>query len=205
MDASKLVKGVRVIPVVVIDDANTAVPLAECLLESGLTTIEVTLRTASALACIERIAAKVPDIVLGAGSLRSSEHVVDVANAGAKFAVAPGASEGLIDAAKNANMPIIPGAATATEMMQLLERGYTLQKFFPAELAGGIPYLKAVGSPIPDVRFVPTGGVTPELASDYLALKNVAAVGGSWIAPQNMIAAGDFTGIARLAVEAASL
>lgn len=205
MDASKLLSGVKVVPVVVIDDVDNAVPLAECLVNSGLSTIEVTLRTDTALESIERIAANVPSIIVGAGSLRTYGNVADVNNAGARFAVAPGATDRLIYAAKDAMLPIIPGAATASEMMRLLEHGYLLQKFFPADLAGGIPYLKAVGAPLPELRFVPTGGISAELAVDYLALKNVAAVGGSWIAPKSMIAAKDFNGIARLAADAARL
>jgi 2-dehydro-3-deoxyphosphogluconate aldolase / (4S)-4-hydroxy-2-oxoglutarate aldolase len=203
MDASELLSGVRVVPVVVIDDSDNAVPLAECFVEAGLTTIEVTLRTDTALDSIERIASNVPGIVVGAGSLRSAQQVLDVSTAGARFAVAPGATDTLIEAAQNAKLPLIPGAATASEMMRLLEYGYLLQKFFPAELAGGIPYLDAVGAPLPEVRFVPTGGIDAELAVDYLALKNVAAVGGSWIAPSSMIVAKNFEAIARLAADAA--
>lgn len=205
MDASELLSGIRVVPVVVIDDANNAVPLAECLVEAGLTTIEVTLRTDTALDSIERIASNVPGIVVGAGSLRSAKHITDVKNAGAQFAVAPGATDNLIGAAQDAMLPLIPGAATASEIMRLFEQGYLLQKFFPAELAGGTPYLKAVGAPLPEVRFVPTGGISAELAVDYLALVNVTAVGGSWIAPRSMIAAKEFEGIARLAANAAVL
>jgi len=205
MDASELLSGIRVVPVVVIDDADNAVPLAECLAEAGLTTIEVTLRTDTALDSIERIASNVPGIVVGAGSLRSAKHIAEVKSAGAQFAVAPGATDRLIETAQDARLPLIPGAATASEMMRLLEQGYLLQKFFPAELAGGIPYLKAVGAPLPEVRFVPTGGISAELALDYLALDNVAAVGGSWIAPRSMIAAKEFEGIARLASDSARL
>lgn len=205
MDASELLSGIRVVPVVVIDDSDNAVPLAECLVEAGLTTIEVTLRTDTALDSIERIASNVPGIVVGAGSLRSAEHITDVKNAGAQFAVAPGATDNLIGAARDALLPLIPGAVTASEMMRLFEQGYRLQKFFPAELAGGIPYLKAVGAPLPEVRFVPTGGVSAELAVDYLALDNVTTVGGSWIAPRSMIAAKEFEGIARLAADSARL
>ncbi len=205
MDASELLSGVRVVPVVVIDDADHAVPLAECLVESGLSTIEVTLRTDAALDSIERIAASVPNIVVGAGSLRNAGQISEARNAGAVFAVAPGATDKLIEAAQDAVLPMIPGAVTASEMMRLLEQGYRVQKFFPAELAGGIPYLKAVAAPLREVRFVPTGGISVELAVDYLALENVAAVGGSWIAPRSMIAAKDFEGIARLASDSARL
>ncbi|MDH3533185.1 MAG: bifunctional 4-hydroxy-2-oxoglutarate aldolase/2-dehydro-3-deoxy-phosphogluconate aldolase [Gammaproteobacteria bacterium] len=205
MDATSLLAGARVIPVVVIDDAEQAVPLAKSLADAGLESIEVTLRTAAALEAITRIAAEVPHMVVGAGSLRKAEHVVEVQKAGAQFAVAPGATDQLLDAADAAGMPMVPGAATASEMMRLFERGYVLQKFFPAELAGGIPYLEAVGAPLPELRFVPTGGISAELAKDYLALANVAAVGGSWITPVRLLETGDFDGIARIAAAAARL
>lgn len=205
MDASTLLQDARVIPVVVIEDADKAVPLARCLAGAGLESIEVTLRTAAALDAIARIAADVPKMLVGAGSLRKAAHVADVQKAGARFAVAPGATDKLLDAAEAADMPMVPGAATASEMMHLFERGYLLQKFFPAEHAGGIPYLKAVGAPLPELRFVPTGGISVELAQDYLALANVAAVGGSWITPKNLLDAGDFDAIACLAADAARL
>lgn len=195
MDVSKLLAGIRIVPVVVIEDPDRACPLAEYFLQAGINTIEVTLRTDTALESISRIANKVPDMIVGAGSLRSSSQVQDVVNAGARYAVAPGSTSNLLDAAENANLPFIPGAVTASEMLLLLERGYKVQKFFPAESAGGIDYLKSVGGPIPEVSFVPTGGVTPQLAKDYLALDNVFAVGGSWIAPGDLLRKGDFDAI----------
>jgi 2-dehydro-3-deoxyphosphogluconate aldolase/(4S)-4-hydroxy-2-oxoglutarate aldolase len=205
MDASKLLSGVSVVPVVVIDDVDSAVRLAECLFEAGLNTIEVTLRTDDALESMSRIVAAVPEMIVGAGSVRYTKQVAEVRQAGAKFAVSPGASDQLLDTIEEAGMPFVPGAVTASEMMRLLERGYTLQKFFPAELAGGIPYLKAVGGPLSEVRFMPTGGVSAELANDYLALSNVVAVGGSWIAPASLLENGDYEAIGRLASDAAAL
>ena len=205
MDAAELLSDQRVVPVVVIDDADLAVPLAECLLEAGLGSIEITLRSPAALGAIRAVAKHVPGMIVGAGSLRRAEHVADVLEAGAQFAVAPGSAPKLLDAAAAAALPLIPGAATASEMMQLLERGYLLQKFFPAELAGGVPYLKAVGGPLPEISFVPTGGVSVKNAGAYLALPNVAAVGGSWITPKDLLAAGDFAGIGQLAADAARL
>jgi 2-dehydro-3-deoxyphosphogluconate aldolase/(4S)-4-hydroxy-2-oxoglutarate aldolase len=205
MDVGELLKRERIVPVVVIDDAAKAVPLARTLMEAGLNSIEVTLRSAAALAAIEQIATKVPGLIVGAGSLRRSEQVSDIREAGAQFAVAPGWAPGLLDAAEVAGLPLLPGAATAAEMMQLFERGYALQKFFPAELAGGIPYLRAVGSPLPELRFVPTGGITAELAGDYLALPNVAAVGGTWITPKCLLDAGDFDRIGQLAADAIAI
>ena len=205
MDVGELLKRERIVPVVVIDDAAKAVPLARTLMEAGLNSIEVTLRSAAALAAIEQIATKVPGAIVGAGSLRRSEQVSDIREAGAQFAVAPGWAPGLLDAAEVAGLPLLPGAATAAEMMQLFERGYALQKFFPAELAGGIPYLRAVGAPLPELRFVPTGGITAELAGDYLALPNVAAVGGTWITPKCLLDAGDFDRIGQLAADAIAI
>jgi len=205
MDASKLLAGATIVPVVVIDDVDKAVPLAECLIDAGLDIIEVTLRTETALEAIERIADFVPAMIVGAGSIRATEQVEAVVKAGAKFGVAPGATGRLLNTVNRAGLPFVPGAATPSEMMRLLQRGYTLQKFFPAELAGGIPFLKAVAAPIPEVRFIPTGGIKADTAADYLALKNVASVGGSWIAPVELMNAGDFEAISRLAADAAQL
>lgn len=205
MDASKLMDGARVVPVVVIDDIETAVPLAECLLSAGLRFIEVTLRSDAGLEAIERIAEDVPDMVVGAGSLRQAEQVEAVSKAGAKFGVAPGATGRLLKVAQQVRLPFVPGAATPSEMLWLLQRGYSLQKFFPAELIGGIPFLKAVGAPIPEVRFMPTGGINVANAGEYLALKNVASVGGSWITPSELLAARNFDAISKLASEAARL
>lgn len=205
MDVSKLLAGMRIVPVVVIENPDRARPLAECFLQAGITTIEVTLRTDSALESIRRIATEVPDIIIGAGSLRNASQVEEVVNAGAQYAVAPGATLQILDAVENANLPFVPGAATPSEMLHLLERGYAVQKFFPAESAGGIDYLKSVGGPLPEVSFVPTGGVTPELAKDYLALDNVFAVGGSWISPGELLRKGDFDAILGRARDAYTL
>lgn len=205
MTAAELLAGERVIPVVVIDDVDKAVPLAACLLEAGLKSIEITLRTEAALESIARVASEVPDVIVGAGSLRNPAQVARVIDAGARFGVSPGFAPRLLEAARAVDLAMVPGAATASEMMQLLEHGYTLQKFFPAELAGGVPYLKAVGAPLPEVRFVPTGGVTAANAAEYLALPNVAAVGGSWVAPQDLLKAGDFQAIQDIARAAAGI
>ena len=205
MDASKLLAGSRIVPVVVLHNAEVAVPLARALLESGLGVIEVTLRTADALQGIEQIAKSVPEMIVGAGSVRRPEQFVECVNAGARFAVCPGYSERLLDAAATHKMPFIPGAATASEMIALYEHGYTLQKFFPAELAGGRAYLKAVGAPLPEVRFMPTGGVSPDNVLEYLALGNVGCVGGSWITPPDLQSKGDFAGIQAIARDAADL
>ena len=205
MNAAKLLGGLRVVPVVVINDAADAVPLAETLLEAGLGAIEVTLRTEQGLTAIERIAAEVPDMLVGAGSVRHANQVGEVVDAGARFVVSPGSSEGLLAAVADAAIPFVPGAVTASEMLRLLEHGYTLQKFFPAELAGGAKFLKAVGAPIPEVNFMPTGGIGPDNVGDYLSMKNVACVGGSWIAPASLLEQRDFAAIGKLAADAARL
>ena len=205
MDASKLLQNERIVPVVFIDDADVAAPLAEVLFEAGFGAIEITLRTPAALQAIENIVATFPEYCVGAGSVRREEQFVQIKDAGARFAVSPGSSELLLDAAARHAMPFVPGAATASETIRLQEHGYTLMKFFPAELAGGIRMLKALGAPLPEARFFPTGGISPELARDYLSLTNVACVGGSWLAPPNLLAAGDFKSIARLAKDAVGL
>ena len=205
MNAADILRPYRVVPVVVIDDAAVAVPLAETLLESGLGAIEVTLRTEQGLAAMERIASEVPDMLVGAGSVRRASQVADVVSAGARFVVSPGSSPALLDAVADAEIPFVPGAVTASEILVLLDDGYTLQKFFPAELAGGAKFLKAVGAPIPEVSFMPTGGIGPGNVRDYLSLKNVACVGGSWIAPADLLAARDFAAIGSTAREAGTL
>ena len=205
MNAADLLAGQRVVPVVVIDDADDAVPLAKTLLASGLAAIEVTLRTEAGLEAIERIVTEVPDMLVGAGSVRRAAHIAEVKAAGAVFAVSPGSSDSLLDAAADADLPFIPGAVTASEMLKLLDLGYTLQKFFPAELSGGARFLKAIGAPIPEARFMPTGGISPGNAKDYLSLENVACIGGSWIASPAVLQEKDFEAIAGLASAAAKL
>ncbi len=204
-DIRTLLGGTRVVPVIVLEDAGQAVELARTLYAAGLPVLEITLRTDAAAEAIRRIAAEVPEAVVGAGSVRSAAHLRECVDAGARFAVSPGASPGLLDAADDTAVPLVPGAATASEVMRLLERGYVLQKFFPAEGAGGTAMLKALGAPLPEARFFPTGGITEALAGDYLALPNVGCVGGSWIAPPALLAGGDFDAIGRLASAAAAL
>ena len=205
MNGADLLAGQRVVPVVVIEDANDAVPLARTLLSVGLGAIEVTLRTDEGLEAIERIANEVPDMLVGAGSVRRAGQIAEVKSAGAEFAVSPGSSDSLIDAVADAELPFIPGAVTASEILKLLDLGYTLQKFFPAELSGGASFLRAIGAPIPEARFMPTGGVTPANSAEYLSLANVACIGGSWIAPTGLLREKNFDAIARLAGEAARL
>ncbi len=193
-----------VIPVLVIEDAATARPLAEALVAGGLTALEVTLRTPAALEAI-RAMAEVAGGMVGAGTLLTPEDVRAARAAGAGFGVSPGATDRLLDAAEAEGLPILPGAATATEAMALLDRGYSVQKFFPAGSIGGAPALAALAAPLPQIRFCPTGGIGAETAPDYLRLPNVLCVGGSWVAPKPMVAAGDWAGITRLAAAAAGL
>ena len=193
-----------VVPVLVVEDAAHARGLAEALVAGGLPALEVTLRTPAALDVIREMAG-VEGGVVGAGTLLTPDDVIAAKEAGALFGVSPGATDRLLDAAEDADLPILPGAATATEAMRLLERGYSVQKFFPAEASGGVPALKAIGAPIPQVRFCPTGGVSLSNALDYLSLSNTLCVGGSWVAPKDAVLAGDWERITALASEAAAL
>ncbi len=193
-----------VVPVLVIDDAAQAEGLATALVAGGLPALEVTLRTPAALDAIREMA-RVEGGVVGAGTLLTPADVEAAKEAGALFGVSPGATDRLLDAAEAADLPILPGAATATEAMRLLERGYRVQKFFPAEASGGVPTLKAIGAPVPQVRFCPTGGVSLANAPAYLGLSNTICVGGSWVAPKDAVQSGDWARIKALAAEAAAL
>lgn len=193
-----------VVPVLVVEDVSRAQGLARALVAGGLPALEVTLRTSGALDAI-RAMSEVEGGVVGAGTLLTPADVKAAKAAGAKFGVSPGATQKLLDACAEYELPLLPGAATASEVMFLLEQGYTVQKFFPAEAAGGAPLLKSIGGPIPQVRFCPTGGVSLKNARDYLGLPNVMCVGGSWVAPAAMVASGDWAGITALAAEAAKL
>tara|TARA_R110002033_G_scaffold365_16_gene3761 strand:- start:349 stop:987 length:639 start_codon:yes stop_codon:yes gene_type:complete len=190
-----------VIPVLVLDDVAHAAPLARALVAGGLPALEVTLRTPVALACIREMA-KVPGGIVGAGTLLTPADVKAAKAAGAMFGVSPGATDTLIQACIDEDLPLLPGAATATEAMILLEKGYDMLKFFPAEASGGAPALKGIGAPIPQISFCPTGGVSPQNKASYLSLPNVVCVGGSWVAPKDMMDAGDWDGIEKLARDA---
>ncbi|MEU3770447.1 bifunctional 4-hydroxy-2-oxoglutarate aldolase/2-dehydro-3-deoxy-phosphogluconate aldolase [Amycolatopsis keratiniphila] len=194
-----------VMPVVVLDDAADAVPTARALLAGGIGVIELTLRTPAALASIERIAAEVPEIVIGAGTVTAPEHAKQAADAGAKFLVTPGCTDAVLDAAFDTGLPFLPGASTVSEAMRLAERGLTALKFFPAEASGGVAYLKSIGGPLPGLKFCPTGGITVKTAPDYLALSNVGCIGGSWLTPKDALAAKDFGKIEGFAAEASKL
>ncbi len=202
--ALEICRRAAVVPVLVIEDLAHARPLSEALVAGGLPALEVTLRTPVALDAI-RIMAEVEGGIVGAGTLLTPADVAAARAAGARFGVSPGASDRLLDACEAEGLPLLPGAATATEVMALLERGYTMQKFFPAETSGGAPAVKALGGPLPQVTFCPTGGIGLGNAATYLKLPNVVCVGGSWVAPKAMMEAGDWAGITRLAQEAAAL
>ena len=205
MDALSLLEEFKLVPVLVIDDAGTAVDLARCLQDAGIGALEITLRTPAALPAIEAIAKSVEGVLLGAGSIRQPGQFESVKNAGASFAVSPGATDTLLDTAKKLSMPFVPGAVTPSEMLALFEKGYTLQKFFPAELSGGAPLLKAVSAPMPELRFFPTGGINATLVTEYCKLANVVSIGGSWFAPADLIGEKKFSEITEKAKEALSV
>ena len=192
-----------VVPVLVVDDPAWARPLADALVAGGLPILEVTLRTEAALECIREMARS--EGVVGAGTVMTPRDVEAAVEAGARFAVSPGATDTLLDAAEEAGLPLLPGAATASEVMRLWERGYTMQKFFPAEASGGVAALKNLAGPLPQVSFCPTGGISTANANAYLSLPNVVCVGGSWVAPGDAVAAADWPRIEALAREGAAL
>ncbi|MGY5059447.1 bifunctional 4-hydroxy-2-oxoglutarate aldolase/2-dehydro-3-deoxy-phosphogluconate aldolase [Streptomyces sp. 900105755] len=194
-----------VVPVVVIEDAAAAVPLARALVKGGLPVIEVTLRTPAALDAIRAVAAAVPEAVIGAGTVLTPEQVTECVAAGARFLVSPGWTDGLLTAMAASGVPYLPGVSTATEVVALLERGVREMKFFPAQAAGGTAYLRSLAGPLPQARFCPTGGIGPANAPEYLALPNVGCVGGTWMVPADAVATGDWDRVRELARTAAGL
>ena len=194
-----------VIPVLAIDRIEDALPLCRALADNGLPVLEITLRTACALDAIALVARELPHACVGAGTVLSATDLANVSDAGARFAISPGATDALFDAAKASRTPLIPGIATASELMRGMEHGWRRFKFFPAESSGGIAALKGFGGPLPMARFCPTGGIDAAKAPAYLALPNVACVGGSWMVPADAVKAGDWARIGALAAEAASL
>ena len=205
LTALEVMRDAPVIPVIVLNDPAHAVPLARALVAGGIRMLEVTLRTPVALACIEAIAREVPDAVAGAGTIRSAADAQASALAGAKFGVSPGYTRAVGKACHDLGLPLLPGVATGSEIMMAQEDGLTELKFFPAVQAGGIAMLKAWQGPFGEVKFCPTGGVHSGNAHEFLALSNVACVGGSWIVPTEAIAAGDWGRIEALAREASQL
>jgi 2-dehydro-3-deoxyphosphogluconate aldolase/(4S)-4-hydroxy-2-oxoglutarate aldolase len=188
-----------VIPVIVINRIEDAVPMAQALVEGGVRVLEVTLRTPVALRCMEAIAKAVPDAIVGAGTVRSVADAQAAKNAGCRFAVSPGYLSSIGVACRDIGLPLLPGVSTGSEVMQANADGYQFLKFFPATAAGGIPMLKALAGPFPDVAFCPTGGITPETAPQFLALANVRVCGGSWLTPSDAVEAGDWGRITQLA------
>jgi len=194
-----------VMPVIVIDDSQHAVPLAEALLEGGLKTIEITLRTPAALDAIRAVAAACPGITIGAGTVTGAALATAARDAGATFAVSPGTTTAVIEGCHDAGLPLLPGAASVSEIMALQEHGFDAVKFFPANAAGGPSFIKSLISPLPGISVCPTGGITEATAPDWLALANIPCVGGSWVAPPADIAAGHFDAITARARAAAAL
>ena len=201
---AKVCNAAPVIPVLTIDRVEDAQPLARALVAGGLPALEITLRTAAAMEAIAAVA-EVEGAMAGVGTLLTAAQIRGAKSAGATFGVSPGATETLIQTARDYNLPLLPGAATATEAMRLLEQGFIFQKFFPAEAAGGAPALGSMAGPLPQITFCPTGGVTPKNAKTYLALPNTRCVGGSWIAPKALIDAGNWDQITQIARRAADL
>jgi 2-dehydro-3-deoxyphosphogluconate aldolase/(4S)-4-hydroxy-2-oxoglutarate aldolase len=197
-----LFHGCPVIPVLTVDDPQVTVDLARALAAGGLTAVEVTLRTPRALDCIRAVAANVPDVLVGAGTILSPGQMDEAGAAGARFLVSPGATDDLIVAARRVGLVWLPGAATVSEAMRLAEAGFMQQKFFPAESSGGVAFLNALAPVLPHVSFCPTGGIDAARAPAYLALDNVFAVGGSWITPPSVLASRDYGAVTRLAREA---
>lgn len=204
-DIAAIAARAPVIPVLTIEVPEKAVPLARALVRGGLPVLEVTLRTQAALAALRAIADEVPEAIVGAGTVMDPAQLDQVQRAGARFAVSPGCTQALARAARSSGMPFLPGIQSVSEAMVLAELGFEILKFFPADAAGGLTWIKAVGAPLSGVQFCPTGGITAETAAGYLALPNVACVGGSWVAPRVAVATGDWQSVERLAAAAAAL
>ena len=205
MSISKILSLGPVMPVIVLEQANHAIPLGEALLTGGIKTIEITLRTSAALNAIEQLAKHLPEIYVGAGPVLTKENATQAKNSGAKFCVSPGTTSSIIDACNECNISLLPGASTVSEMLTLSEAGFSEIKFFPASAAGGIPFIKSLLSPLPNLKFCPTGGISYETASEWLSLVNVSCVGGSWIAPAKDINDQNFSEITARAKQATKL
>lgn len=205
MNLPEMLSASRVVPVMVVRDAAHAVPLARALVAGGLTMLEITLRTEEALSAIERIAAEVPDAIVGAGTVLNARDLGRAKQAGAKFIVSPGLTDAVVRASRDEDAMLLPGVATASDIMRGLDHGLSLFKFFPAETSGGAPALKAFGGPFPQVRFCPTGGIAPANAPGYFALATVLAVGGSWMIPPDFAPDRDASMVSQMANEARAL
>ncbi|MGA5656125.1 bifunctional 4-hydroxy-2-oxoglutarate aldolase/2-dehydro-3-deoxy-phosphogluconate aldolase [Rahnella contaminans] len=200
--AEQILTSGPVVPVIVINKLEHAVPLAKALVAGGVRVLEVTLRTACAMDAIRAIAREVPDAIIGAGTVLNAQQLKDVTDAGAQFAISPGLTDDLLKAATAGPLPLIPGISTVSELMLGLDHGLREFKFFPAEASGGVKALQAIGGPFPQVRFCPTGGISPANYRDYLALKSVLCIGGSWLVPADALESGDYARITQLAKEA---
>lgn len=201
----KVLRGQPVIPVLLIDDAKSAVPMARALAAGGLPAIEITLRTKDALDAIRRVAGEVENCIVGSGTIMEPKQFEKAEKAGSKFIVSPGCTKDLRKAANDSDIPLLPGAITPSEVMAMFDNGYSVLKFFPAEQAGGAAMLKAFSSPLSGAVFCPTGGITEKNALDYLSLPNVVCVGGSWVAPKATVEAGDWAAIEKLAAAASKI
>lgn len=204
-DIEARIASARLLPVIVLESARDAVPLARALVDGGLPVAEVTFRTAAAAESIRLIAAEVPEMLLGAGTVLTEASLEAAAQAGAQFVVTPGFNPAVVRAAKAASLPVVPGINNPTGVEQAMSEGLSLVKFFPAEATGGVPFLKALMGPYGAMRFVPTGGIGPKNLASYLALKAVLACGGSWMVEQELVRQGRFQEIARLTAEAVAL
>jgi 2-dehydro-3-deoxyphosphogluconate aldolase/(4S)-4-hydroxy-2-oxoglutarate aldolase len=205
VDIAAIANRAPVIPVLTVERTADAVPLARALVKGGLPVLEITLRTAVALDTLRTMAAEVPEAILGAGTVLNAGQLDQARRAGARFLVSPGCTPALVEAAEASGLPFLPGVQTVSEAMALSERGFRLMKFFPADQASGLGWLKAVAAPLAGLRFCPTGGIGADTAPSYLALPNVACVGASWVAPREAVAAGDWQKVERLAAAAAGL
>jgi 2-dehydro-3-deoxyphosphogluconate aldolase/(4S)-4-hydroxy-2-oxoglutarate aldolase len=199
MTSEEIFSAGPVVPVLVIKDVEHAVPLAKALIAGGIRVLEVTLRTDAALEVIAKIAKEVPEAIIGAGTVTNRAQLQQVIDAGAKFAISPGLTSDLLKAGNEGNIALIPGISSISELMTALDHGYTHLKFFPAEASGGVKALKAIGGPFPDIKFCPTGGISPSNYNDYLALPSVRCAGGSWLAPEEAMVNGDWDKITELA------
>ncbi|MCP5152157.1 MAG: bifunctional 4-hydroxy-2-oxoglutarate aldolase/2-dehydro-3-deoxy-phosphogluconate aldolase [Ectothiorhodospiraceae bacterium] len=205
MQIEPILRRAPVVPVLTVKDPDQGLRLAEALVRGGLPVVEITLRTRAAPEAIRRIGEALPEAVVGAGTVTTAEQLTRVRDLGARFAVSPGATDALLAAASVSGIPFLPGVSTASESMRALAAGFRYQKFFPAEACGGIAFLRSLAAPLPEARFCPTGGVSAANAGDYLACPNVVCVGGSWVAPADAVASGDWARIERLAREASAL
>ena len=202
LESSEVFAAGPVVPVLVIENVEDAVPIAEALMAGGIKVLEVTLRTPAAIDVIREIAQNCPEAIIGAGTVTNAQQLKQVTDAGAKFAISPGLTPELLEAGNKGSISLIPGIASISELMIGLDKGYTHFKFFPAEASGGVTALKSIGGPFPDVRFCPTGGIGPGNYNDYLALSNVKCCGGSWLCPDSVVKAKRWDEITRLAKEA---